>query len=41
LAQTAWEGLQLQWLAERDFDIETELRQFIERLLGVTFARDR
>jgi hypothetical protein len=33
---TAWEGLQLQWLAEQDFDIETELQSLIERILGVT-----
>ncbi|MFP3463867.1 TetR/AcrR family transcriptional regulator [Leifsonia sp. SIMBA_070] len=35
---TAWEGLQLQWLAEPDFDIETELRQLIERVLGVNMC---
>ena len=33
---TAWEGLQLQWLAEQDFDIATELASLIERILGVS-----
>ncbi|WP_345763493.1 TetR/AcrR family transcriptional regulator [Diaminobutyricibacter sp. McL0608] len=33
---TAWEGLQLQWLAEQDFDIAAELESLIERVLGVT-----
>lgn len=36
---TAWEGLQLQWLAAHDFDIETELGSLIERILGVTMER--
>lgn len=35
---TAWEGLQLQWLAEEDFDIEAELGSLIERILGVSLA---
>ncbi|MFF2050257.1 TetR family transcriptional regulator [Leifsonia sp. NPDC058194] len=33
---TAWEGLQLQWLAEQDFDIAVELRALIERILDVS-----
>ena len=33
---TAWEGLQLQWLAGQDFDIAAELEALIERVLGVT-----
>jgi AcrR family transcriptional regulator len=33
---TAWEGMQLQWLAEPDFDIAVELQLLIERLLGVS-----
>ncbi|WP_157696961.1 TetR/AcrR family transcriptional regulator [Leifsonia sp. 21MFCrub1.1] len=35
---TAWEGLQLQWLAEQDFDIAVELQSLIERILGVSMA---
>jgi len=35
---TAWEGLQLQWLTEQDFDVATELESLIERVLGVTMA---
>ena len=33
---TAWEGLQLQWLAQPEFDIAAELESLIERILGVT-----
>jgi AcrR family transcriptional regulator len=33
---TAWEGMQLQWLAEPDFDVAVELQLLIERLLGVS-----
>jgi AcrR family transcriptional regulator len=33
---TAWEGLQLQWLAEQNFDITAELQSLIERILGVS-----
>jgi AcrR family transcriptional regulator len=33
---TAWEGLQLQWLAQQDFEVGTELQSLIERILGVT-----
>lgn len=35
---TAWEGLQLQWLAEEDFDIEAELGSLIERILGISLT---
>lgn len=35
---TAWEGLQLQWLATQDFDIAAELGSLIERILGVSLA---
>ena len=35
---TAWEGLQLQWLAEQDFDIAVELGTLIERILGVSMS---
>jgi AcrR family transcriptional regulator len=35
---TAWEGLQLQWLAEQNFDIAAELGSLIERVLGVPMS---
>lgn len=35
---TAWEGLQLQWLTEQNFDIAVELGSLIERILGVSMS---
>ncbi|MGO4595089.1 TetR family transcriptional regulator [Leifsonia sp. 2TAF2] len=35
---TAWEGLQLQWLAEQNFDIAAELGSLIERVLGAPMS---
>lgn len=35
---TAWEGLQLQWLAEQNFDIAAELESLIERVLGAPMS---
>ena len=37
----AWEGLQLQWLADPDFDIARELQALIETILGDRFREAR
>ncbi|MFH5879326.1 TetR family transcriptional regulator [Arthrobacter sp. NA-172] len=35
---TAWEGLQLQWLADQNFDVAEELEALIESILGLTMG---